>query len=319
MRVHPKRRGCLETSSGRPGIFLLAKVVGVVFLLCCSFFLADTPSFCANSARGPYSRILSITPAGTEILFDLGLGDCVVGVTKYCTWPPEAADKPDIGDMMHVNLEVVAGLKPDLVLLSNMNEHLRDRMQAMGYPVAVVHQDNFAQICDSIAAVGEVCGIPERAAARVRELHEEVAMLSSRAEGFPPPRVLVVVGRDTADELFRKVYVAGKRSFYNDLLGEARAENVFTGDVQYAQISREGLLRLNPDIVIELLGEHGGGDWTIDTTQAQWSSFRDLRAARSGDVALIKGDFTLRAGPRYPLVLDAFIRVIHGSERRIEK
>ena len=77
-------------------------------------------------------RILSITPAGTEILYALGLGDRVVGVTKYCTWPPEVSSKPRIGDMMHVNMEWVVGMRPDLIVISDMNETLKPSLESLG-------------------------------------------------------------------------------------------------------------------------------------------------------------------------------------------
>lgn len=294
-----------------------ARKCRALYLLLLILFLF-VPGTSRAETRYP-QRILSVTPAGTEILFDLGLGDRVVGVTQYCNWPPEAREKPSIGDMMHVNLEVIAGLAPDLVLLSNMNEHLKRELEAFGYPVAVVNQDDFEQICDSMIRVGRICGIADRAEKRVRELREEVARISSGVTGNASPRVLIVVGRDTADDLFRKVYIAGRRSFYDNLLAEAGAHNAYTGDVQYAQISRESLIRLDPDVVIELVGEHGGANLHTGDILAQWRAFDDLRAARTGDIAIIKGDFTLRAGPRYPLVLEAFIRAIHGGEREIEE
>jgi len=104
-------------------------------------------------------RILSITPAGTEILFELGLGERVVGVTRYCNWPPEALTKLNLGDMMHVNLEVVIGARPDIVLVSpTMNNHIGEQLRALGFRVIGVFQDDFEQICYSILRVGRECG-----------------------------------------------------------------------------------------------------------------------------------------------------------------
>jgi iron complex transport system substrate-binding protein len=264
-------------------------------------------------------RILSITPAGTEILFDLGLGDRVIGVTEYCSWPPEARSKKNIGDMMHVNMEVIVSLNPDLVLISNMNEHLRGPIEGMGYRVEVVRQDNFEQICDSMTSVGEACGVAEYARHRVEELRGAVRAISERNRGGACPRVLVVVGRDVDDMSFKKVYAAGRRSFYDDLLTESGAENAFGQDVPYAQIALEGLLRLDPDLVIELIGGSGMSNAGTDAIMRQWRSLGDLRASREGRVALIRGDFTLRAGPRYPKILDAFSRIIRGGEREISE
>jgi ABC-type Fe3+-hydroxamate transport system substrate-binding protein len=99
-------------------------------------------------------RILSLAPAATEILFYLGLGDRVIGVTEYCTWPPEAREKMNIGDMMHVNLELVLALRPDLVVLSNMNGHIGKQMEELGIPVEAVYQDDSRKFASRCSASG---------------------------------------------------------------------------------------------------------------------------------------------------------------------
>ncbi|MDR3254824.1 MAG: ABC transporter substrate-binding protein [Synergistaceae bacterium] len=294
-----------------------------LFLILLLLLAAPTSSAAAANpaalSKTP-SRILSLSPAATEILFDLGLGDKIVGVTEYCSWPPEARSKKNIGDMMHVNMEVVVALKPDIVIISNMNEHLKSQIESLGFPVVVVYQDDFNQICGSMKQVGEACGAAESAKARIGELRGLVSGIAERASGETgrtKRSVLVVVGRDAADTSFNKVYVTGPLSFYNDLLTEAGAINVFTRSAPYANISKEGLLRLDPDIIIELVGEHGMTNVTTPEIIAQWNKLTDLKAAREGNVAIIRGDFTMRAGPRYPLLLEAFSKVINEGAREI--
>jgi iron complex transport system substrate-binding protein len=273
--------------------------------------ISAAPGACAPS------RILSITPAATEILYSLGLGDRVIGVTRYCNWPPEAKSKPVIGDMMNVNLEMLAALDPDLVLISNLNGHLNARIKSMGYKTVIVYQDNFEQICKSILDVGLACGVEDAAREKVGELSGAVRSLSESAASGPPTRVLIVVGRDPADDDLKKLYVAGIKSFYNDLIREAGAVNALTADVPYMQVSREGLMRLDPDIIIDLIGEHGSVNVPTVRVLGQWKAIPDLKASSLGNVAVVKGDFSLRPGPRYPLLLNAFIRAIRGGEREI--
>jgi iron complex transport system substrate-binding protein len=128
-----------------------------------------------------------------------------------------------------------------------------------------------------------------------------------------------VVGRDIDDTTFKKVYIAGPRSFYNDLLTRSAATNAYTDDLPYASVSQEGLLRMDPDLIIELVGEHGMTNVDTESIFAQWKKIKDLRAAQSGNVAVIRGDFTFRAGPRYPLILEAFKRAINGGAREIRE
>ncbi|MDR1916118.1 MAG: helical backbone metal receptor [Synergistaceae bacterium] len=289
------------------------------FFILILFILAlfgSSVGYARDAVKNP-ARILSITPVATEILYSLGLGDRVVGVTRYCNWPPEARSKPVIGDMMNVSLEMLAALDPDLVLISNLNEHLNARIEAMGYNTVIVYQDNFEQICKSILAVGDACGVADAADKKVKELSDAVRALSESAVSGPEARVLIVVGRDPADDKLKKLYVAGIESFYNDLIRESGAVNVVESNVPYLQISREGLLRLDPDIIIDLIGEHGSADIPTEQILGQWRAIPDLRAAIKGNVAIIKGDFSLRPGPRYPLLLKAFIRAIREGAREI--
>jgi iron complex transport system substrate-binding protein len=272
-----------------------------------------------RAASAAPQRILSLAPAATEILFDLGLGDRVVGVTAHCGWPPEARSKTNVGDMMHVNLETVVSLDPDIVVISSMNAHIEGQLKALGYPVAVVGQDSFEDVCVSIRRVGEACGMADAANDRAEALRRAVDSLSEKPGGGKPPRVLVVVGRDTDDASFKKTYVAGPRSFYDDLLNRSGAVNAYPDDLPYASVSQEGLLRMDPDLIIELVGGHGMGNADTESLLAQWKGVKDLRAAQSGKVSVIRGDFTFRAGPRYPLVLEAFKRVIQDGVREIKE
>jgi iron complex transport system substrate-binding protein len=278
-----------------------------------SLFAASNPSL-ASAPRG----ILSLAPAATEILFDLGLGDRVIGVTEYCTWPPEAKLKTNVGDMMHVNLEALVSMNPEIVAISSMNAHIQSQIEALGYPVVVVGQDSFEEVLDSMIRVGDVCGISEVARKRAAGLKETVDAISMKP-GDEKKRVLVVVGRDMGDTSFKKVYVAGPRSFYDDLLTRSAAVNAYPDDLPYASVSQEGLLRIDPDFIIELVGEHGMTNVDTESILAQWGKIKDLRAARSGSVAVIRGDFTFRAGPRYPLILEAFKEAIHEGAREIRK
>jgi iron complex transport system substrate-binding protein len=210
-------------------------------------------------------------------------------------------------------------MMPDLVVVSDMNAQVGEQVGALGYPVVTVYQDDFEQICDSMLRVGRACGVEEAAKARIAELRDAVREKTISPVGTPP-RVLVVVGRDPSEEDLRKIYVAGRGSFYDDLITRAGAVNAYAQDVAYAQMSREGLLRVNPDVVIELIGESGmEAEVSAARLISQWEAASDLRAAREGKVSVIKGDFTLRAGPRYPQILDAFIQVVRDGVREISR
>jgi ABC-type hemin transport system substrate-binding protein len=113
------------------------------------------------------------------------------------------------------------------------------------------------------------------------------------------------------------VAVAGPAPFYEDLPLDSRAANAFTNGEAYAGISREGLIRLGPGLIIGLFGAHGMKNVSNGGILAQWGGLADIHAAATGDVAVLRGDFTLQAGPRYPEILEAFDAVINSGVREI--
>ena len=118
----------------------------------------------APAPQRQIERIVSTAPSITELLYALGLGDRVVGVTKYCRYPPEAQSKPKIGDYTSPNLEAIASLKPDLVVIQTNPIHLADKLAALKLHVLEVNQENIAAIYKSIQQVGAATGADHAAA-----------------------------------------------------------------------------------------------------------------------------------------------------------
>src|SRR5271155_4032037 len=118
---------------------------------------------CAANLSAQPQRIVSTAPSITELLYALGLGDRVVGVTRFCRYPPEAQQKPKIGDYINPNLEAIAALKPDLVMVQTNPVRLAQRLQAMHLRVLEVDQGNLAALYNSIRVTGSATGTTARA------------------------------------------------------------------------------------------------------------------------------------------------------------
>src|SRR6204780_1322405 len=136
----------------------------VVFLLAASLILAAPPQ-----------RIVSTAPSITELLYALGLGDRVVGVTRFCRYPPEAQLKPKIGDYTSPNLEAIAALRPDLVVIQTNPVHLADRLVTLKLRVLEIDQENIAAIYKSIHEVGIATGTEPRAAQLTDSIRDGLA------------------------------------------------------------------------------------------------------------------------------------------------
>lgn len=257
-----------------------------------------------QSAHAAELRVLSLAPVATEILYYLGLGDSVVGVTKYCDWPPEAREKPQLPDMMNVSVEAVASFAPDVVALASVNSRLAPAIEAMGHKTVIAEQESLADIERSIVEIGRACGIPGQAALRAAEMMSRVEALR-RPSGSD--RVLVVVGRDTSDPTMRSLYVAGDASFYLELIRDAGGDLARGGSYGYSKISREGLIALDPDVIIELVN---CDDETAAKIRGDWLALDDVRAAREGRISILNDTIVFRPGPRYPQLISIFADAI---------
>ena len=114
---------------------------------------------------GPPSRIVSLAPSLTEILYFLGLGDRVVGVTKYSTYPPEALQKPRVGSYVDLNVEKIISLSPELVIgtMDGNSKSIISLLEQAGVKVFIVNPRNVRQTIETIKIVGRVCGVGEKA------------------------------------------------------------------------------------------------------------------------------------------------------------
>src|SRR6185295_18194036 len=110
----------------------------------------------------PPHRIVSTTPSITELLYALGLGDRVVGVTRFCRYPPEAQQKPKIGDYINPNLEAIAALRPDLVIIQTNPVRLAERLTTLRLRSLEVNQENIAAIDRSIRVIAKATGAEAR-------------------------------------------------------------------------------------------------------------------------------------------------------------
>lgn len=289
-----------------------------ILVLLCFLFLP------AGAAWAAPSRIVSLSPVGTEILFDLGQGDRVAGVTEFCDYPPEAGAKPKVGGFTEVNLENLVAMGADLLVLQDLHRQgLAPRLEALGIPYCILSQESTEDICKGILELGRLCGAEERAEARVAEMRGRLDAVASRLKGLTRPRVLLSVSRELALDHLETLYIAGPSgNFYNELLRMAGGVNaVEEGMLSYMKISQEGVMRIDPEVVIDLVGDrthyHAPGVEDLDAVfeegnlLAPWLRLSAVGAVRDGRVHVLLGTVFLRPGPRIPQIVEAFARCIH--------
>jgi iron complex transport system substrate-binding protein len=277
------------------------------------FFILFFPAVCGAGSGYAVERVISMSPAATEILFSLSLGDRLIGVTRFCDYPPEANTIPRVADMLDISLETLLDLAPDLVVLVDLNASLRERIERLGIATFVLRQETLGELCDSIEELGRVCSVPEKGRAAADSLRGVLAEADSLTAGLDRPRVAVAVDRDIADPVVRSLYIAGRESFYDEMIRLAGGRNAFeTWGVTYPKLSAEGLIGLDPDVVIDLVGDHRIDEGVAqEDIEAQWRSLPELKALKEGRIHLLTGNYALRPGPRIVRALFEFMGFIH--------
>lgn len=239
-------------------------------------------------------RIISLAPSVTETLFALGLADRIVGVTSYCDYPPEAAQKERVGDTMRPSIEKIVALKPDLVIASTASqlEQFVRRLDELGVPIYVSNPRSFDDVLASIERIGEITGTNARAVELTRTLRARIAANEQRVSALEKPRVLFLLGTEP-------LITVGGASFVSDLIRRAGGVSVSDdapGD--YPMYSLETAVAKQPEVIFLQAGE-------ADLP----SRLKQTPAARSNRVFRLNDDLLLRPGPR----------IVEGLEQMAEK
>lgn len=248
----------------------------------------------AGLANSSPQRIIAIAPSVTEMLFELGLGDRVVGVGDYAKWPPEAAGKPKLGGLFDARLEVIAGLKPDLAVLLPSEERLRANLEKMGVEVLTVRSDSIADVEEMAGLIGKRCDATEVADAFLDRWSTQLAP-RDREE---PVRMLLSVTRVAGS--MADVLVAGPGTFLDELLQRLGMVNVVAdAQMAYPQVGLEEIILRHPQVVIELQATPGNYDELV----LDWTTVVSGTSLTEICVQVIAGNHVLIPGPRLPRLL----------------
>jgi len=262
-------------------------------------------------AAPPVARIVSLAPSITEVLFELGLGPRVVGVTTFCDYPPEATAIAKVGGLLDPNIEAIVTTRPDLVLLFDHHSAALTALQALGVPCATVQGDTMDQVLESIEVIATRCGIPERGAALSASLRARVRAVAQRPRPQPAPRVLVSVGRTLGGGHLQDVYVAGEDGFFSELIRLAGGRNACPEKtIRFPMVAPEGLIEMQPDVVIELAADLDRLPVTAEDVVREWDVVREVPAVRLGQVQVFTEDYVTVPGPRFVLLLEHMAEVI---------
>jgi len=287
-----------------PGLHLLTLAVLLVSASSCSnresktTYVKTVSDELGRSVKVPVhpERIVSLAPSITEVLFALGAGDRVAGVTSYCDYPPEAREKTPVGDTLKPSVEKIVALKADLVIVSTASqiEASFRKMDELGIPVYVTNPRSVDGVLESINALGELIDSGDRAKQLSGELRGRIAAVETRVANANRPRILVLLGTEP-------LITVGAGSFVTDLINRAGAQSISSDDnADYPQYSIETVIAKQPEII---LLQSGGTELTPRLLQTP--------AGRSNRVYHIDDDLLLRPGPRIIDALEQLALKVH--------
>jgi iron complex transport system substrate-binding protein len=281
-------------------------------LLLCVSFVAQA------AAADPPQRIVSAAPSITEMLYALGLGDHVVGVTTFCHYPPEVRDKPKIGSYMQPNIETMLAMRPDLVVILNEHAGLGERLRKVGLTVLELDTSGLEGVYTSLRELGSRCGVADTAEKRITRLESDLAEIQLRAAKLPRRSVLFIVGRTPG--VVRDLMVVGRGSFLNELIEIAGGRNLFyDSSAYYPKIGLEELYAGRPEVIVDM-GDMADTDRVSEehkrSVAALWRQYPMVPAVEAGRVYPVANDIFVVPGPRIVEAATELFRMIHPEAAR---
>jgi iron complex transport system substrate-binding protein len=265
----------------------MKKILIVIYLLfssVCAAVAADTAS--------PPKRIVSLAPSTTEILFALGLGDNIVGVTSYCDYPEEAKRKPKIGGMSNPSLETIVALKPDIVVMTTDGnpKEFAERLHSMKIRTYVFAAKRLVEFPQAVRDMGASLGASERAQKLAMEMQDGIEMFTRNTKQLPAAhrKTLFIVWPEP-------LIVAGPGTVINDALALLGYDNLAaSAKMNYPKYSLEEVIHQAPDKL--LIGSAAGMDMR-DVSKGFLKKLANVPAVKNNAVCYT-GDKLYRLGPR---------------------
>ena len=220
------------------------RILGAPLFVLCSVQLAVEASW------AECARVVTLSPALTEVAYALGLGPRVVGVSRFVDVPAEAKQKPAVGGLLDPNIERILSLQPDAIFAQEEQVEALQALRRVGAPLFIHNHQTVRGILESIRLMGERCGVRSAAEQLLSSLEAGLSRVRA-ARRRDAPRVMVVIAEDAGTSIGGSFWVSGGDGFYAELLTIAGGENINRGNtVGMATLSMEGVLQLRPEVVI---------------------------------------------------------------------
>ena len=251
-------------------------------------------------------RIVSLSPVTTEALFALGLGQHIVGVSDKCDFPAEASTFPvATGKGGVVDAERIARLKPDFVVAANLPDSVFAALSQRNMEVMNFSTASLNGIIKSMWILGEDFQRADVVTAWLEGLNDVLRYFKARApQGGERPKVMICCAYRKKD-----IMIAGRGSLYGEILAQVGGDNVYQGNAHFAYVQLDGVLTLNPDIIIDIVPSTMAKD-DAEKVRKRWKKLSTLNAVKNDRVFVLDETWATRPGPRVGFLIERFGQIV---------
>ena len=293
----------------RPGFLL---TLGILFLAALGARHALERVSLSPAPPASPQRIVSLSPGITETLHALGLGSAVVGVTRWCALPPEAASLPKVAGFGDINYEAVLRVRPDLVVLPADRAREKLLLERLGLPVLAPDTLSLSGVLHGITLLGRSTGREAEAETLKTALEKRLTAARAAAGDGPRPKALFAVMRaDQGAGRITELHAVGRDGFYSELIDAAGGQNAYAGPLPFPRLSRDALLVLDPEVIIEVIPE----GMNAEEARRDWQALTSIRAVKNGRVFIWTEQAHTVPGPRFADTLALLRQAFHPDSR----
>ena len=248
----------------------------------------------SQSEGHTYKRIISLMPSNTEILYELGLGDDVIGVSTVDDYPKEVKDKKQF-DAMKLNKESLMKAKPDLILAHESQKATNDKvlkgLKDNGVKVVYVKDaQSIDEMYESFMQIGKVTHKEKASKKLVKETKQNIERVkNSVPDDAKGQKVFMEISSEP------EIYTAGKQTFFDDMLTQLKAKNSFSNLNGWQKVSKEDIIKQNPDLMISTMGVSSS---EYQKMIRKRGGFSQIKAVQNNKIKAVNGDEISRPGPR---------------------
>lgn len=249
-------------------------------------------------------RVIAFAPSITEIIFALGLEDRLVGATQFSIYPPAAVKLPKVGSYVHLDVERIVSLNPDLCIAVKDGNPITvvRKLETVGIPVYSVDPRDLTAVMDTMTEIGRLMDAEDQAESVVAEMTDRVSQVDKQIAGADHrPGVFIQIG-------ISPIVSTGTPTFIHKLIERAGGSNLAQGRTPYPRFSKEQVIGLWPEVFIIA---DMARDVVFEQVKKEWKQWRDLPAVKNNRIHLVDSNIFAHASPRLVEGLEILAQLIH--------